>query len=285
MKHTNFSYYKLQKFVGKIGFFLLLALIVVCAVFPFVWAIITSLKSGSDLFSSDIDFSKFTLSNYKSILFEQPFGRNILNSLFVSVSTVLIALSLAFTAAFAIGRIEFRGRKRLLLMILAVSMFPQIAILSGMFELIRSIGFYDQLYGLIFSYLVLVLPYTTWILTTFMRQIPKEIEEAAIMDGASSFQILTKIFMPLLGPALITTGLLSFVTAWNEFLFALTLTLSSNMRTVPVAIALISGSSEFELPWGNIMAASVLVTLPLVILMLVFQRKIISGITSGAVKG
>ncbi len=285
MKHTNLSSYKIRKNISKIAFFLLLALIVTCAVFPFVWAIITSLKSGSDLFSSDIGFSKFTLNNYKSILFEQPFGRNIVNSLFVSVSTVLIALSLAFTAAFAIGRIEFRGRKRLLLMILAVSMFPQIAILSGMFELIRSIGFYDQLYGLIFSYLVLVLPYTTWILTTFMRQIPKEIEEAAIMDGASSFQIITKIFMPLLGPALITTGLLSFVTAWNEFLFALTLTLSSNMRTVPVAIALISGSSEFELPWGNIMAASVLVTLPLVILMLVFQRKIISGITSGAVKG
>jgi trehalose/maltose transport system permease protein len=118
-----------------------------------------------------------------------------------------------------------------------------------------------------------------------MRQIPKEIEEAAIVDGASSFQIMTQIFMPLLLPALITTGLLSFVTAWNEFLFALTLTLSSNMRTVPVSIALMSGASEFELPWGNIMAASVVVTLPLVCLMLIFQRKIISGLTSGAVKG
>ena len=266
-------------------FAVVLLCIITFASFPFVWAIITSLKTGSDLFTPEIIFSKLTLKNYKAIFTEQPFGENILNSLSVAVATVLIALSIAFSASFALGRIDFRGKKTLLIMVLAVSMFPQIAILSGMFELIRSIGFYDQLYGLVFAYLALVLPYTTWILTNFMRQVPKEIEEAAIVDGASSFQIMLHIFMPLLLPALITTGLLSFVTAWNEFLFALTLTLSSNMRTVPVAIALMSGASEFELPWGNIMAASVIVTLPLVCLMLIFQRKIISGLTSGAVKG
>ncbi len=283
MNHIN--YYRFKKKFSALMFGVLLLCIITFAAFPFVWAIVTSLKTGSDLFTPEIVFSKLTLKNYKAIFTEQPFGENILNSLSVAVATVLVSLLIAFSAAFALGRIDFRGKKTLLIMVLAVSMFPQIAILSGMFELIRSIGFYDQLYGLVFAYLALVLPYTTWILTNFMRQVPKEIEEAAIVDGASSFQIMTHIFMPLLLPALVTTGLLSFVTAWNEFLFALTLTLSSNMRTVPVAIALMSGASEFELPWGNIMAASVIVTLPLVCLMLIFQRKIISGLTSGAVKG
>ena len=285
MNSSKIFYYKAQKKLSSFLFFILLMLIIGYAAFPFVWAIITSFKSGSDLFTTKIIFKKLTLANYRSILFEQPFGRNILNSLFVAVSTVAIALSLALSAAFALGRIQFRGKKLILMSILSVSMFPQIAVLSGMFELVRSLGLYDKLYGLIFAYLALILPFTTWVLTTFMKQIPKEIEEAAIMDGASSFQIVTKIFMPLLGPALITTGLLSFIVAWNEFLFALTLTLSSNMRTVPVAIALISGASQFELPWGNIMAASIVVTLPLIFLVMIFQRKIISGLTAGAVKG
>ena len=285
MNSSKIFYYKAQKKLSSFLFFILLMVIIGYAAFPFVWAIITSFKSGSDLFTTKIIFKKLTLANYRSILFEQPFGRNILNSLFVAVSTVAIALSLALSAAFALGRIQFRGKRLILMSILSVSMFPQIAVLSGMFELVRSLGLYDKLYGLIFAYLALILPFTTWVLTTFMKQIPKEIEEAAIMDGASSFQIVTKIFMPLLGPALITTGLLSFIVAWNEFLFALTLTLSSNMRTVPVAIALISGASQFELPWGNIMAASILVTLPLIFLVMIFQRKIISGLTAGAVKG
>ncbi|MCG8314172.1 MAG: carbohydrate ABC transporter permease, partial [Pseudomonadales bacterium] len=147
------------------------------------------------------------------------------------------------------------------------------------------LGLYNNLLALSLSYLMFTLPFTVWVLTTFMRELPKELEEAAIVDGATPFIIVTRIFMPLMGPALVTTGLLAFIVAWNEFLFALTFTLSSEMRTVPVAIALISGASTHELPWGNIMAASVIVTVPLIVLVLIFQRRIVSGLTAGAIKG
>jgi trehalose/maltose transport system permease protein len=216
---------------------------------------------------------------------EQPFARNIANSLFVAVSTVAVSLALAVAAAYALGRISFRGRRPLLFTILGVSMFPQIAVLSGMFELVRALGLYNNLLALTLSYMIFTLPFTVWVLTTFMRELPKELEEAAIVDGAKPVTIVTRVFMPLLGPALITTGLLAFIAAWNEFLFALTFTLTQDMRTVPVAIALISGASAYELPWGNIMAASVIVTVPLIILVLIFQRRIVSGLTAGAVKG
>jgi trehalose/maltose transport system permease protein len=223
--------------------------------------------------------------NYLAVFREQPFGRNILNSIIVAVSTVLLSLGLAVLAAYALGRIRFRGRTALLFVVLGVSMFPQIAVLSGMFELIRWLGLYNNLLALTLSYMIFTLPFTVWVLTTFMRELPKELEEAAIVDGARPFTIVTRVFMPLMGPALVTTGLLAFIAAWNEFLFALTFTLSSEMRTVPVAIALISGASAYELPWGNIMAASVTVTVPLIVLVLVFQRRIVSGLTAGAVKG
>jgi trehalose/maltose transport system permease protein len=173
----------------------------------------------------------------------------------------------------------------LLLTVLSVSMFPQIAVLSGLFEVIRYFGLFNSLWALVFSYMIFTLPFTVWVLTAFMRNMPVEIEEAAIMDGASSLTIIRRVFLPLMWPAMVTTGLLAFIHAWNEFLFALTFLSTDSQRTVPVAIALISGRSEFEIPWGNIMAASVIVTLPLVMLVLVFQRKIVSGLTAGAVKG
>lgn len=274
-----------KRLLGKTAFYLLLLVIGLYTVFPFYWAIVSSLKSGTALFQVEFWPSKPQWSNYITVFQEQPFGRNILNSLFVAVSTVLLSLALALSAAYALSRIEFRGRRLLLFMILGVSMFPQIAVLSGMFELINSLGLYNNLLALSFSYLVFTLPFTVWVLTTFMRELPKELEEAAIIDGATPLIIITRVFMPLMGPALVTTGLLAFIVAWNEFLFALTFTLSSDMRTVPVAIALISGSSSRELPWGNIMAASVIVTVPLIILVLVFQKRIVSGLTAGAVKG
>ena len=150
-----------------------------------------------------------------------------------------------------------------------VSMFPQVAVLSGLFELIRALDLYDNLGSLVLSYFIFTLPFTTWMLTVFMREIPRDLEEAAVMDGATPWQLVRHVFLPLLGPAFVTTGLLAFIAAWNEFLFALTFTLSNTRRTVPVAIALITGASEFELPWGNIMAASVIVTVPLILLVLV----------------
>lgn len=267
------------------AFYGLLGVIVLQAVFPFYYAILTSLESGQSIFEVNYLPEAASLANYWSMISDGVFGKQILNSVFVATVVVFISLFLAVTAAYALSRIRFRGRGLLLLTILSVSMFPQIAVLSGLFEVIRALGLFNSLWSLVFSYMIFTLPFTVWVLTTFMRKMPVEIEEAAIVDGASSFTIIWRIFLPLMWPAMVTTGLLAFIHAWNEFLFALTFLSTDSQRTVPVAIALISGLSEFEIPWGNIMAASVIVTLPLVVLVLIFQRKIVSGLTAGAVKG
>lgn len=275
----------MKRLLGWTGFYVLVAAIILYAVFPFYYAIVTSLKAGSQLFSIEYFPMTWNWDNYVSVFREQPFAYNLLNSVLVSFAVVALSLFFGVTAAFALGRVQFRGRGLLLMTVLGVSMFPQVAVLSGMFELIRGFGLYNNLLGLVISYMIFTLPFTVWVLTTFMRDLPKELEEAAIMDGANPWQIIVKVFMPLMWPALVTTGLLAFIAAWNEFLFALTFTLTNTQRTVPVAIALISGASQYELPWGNIMAASVIVTLPVVVLVLIFQRRIVSGLTAGAVKG
>jgi trehalose/maltose transport system permease protein len=257
----------------------------VVSVFPFYYAVLTSFKSGTDLFRINYWPTSFSLDNYFNVLATGSFPRNLLNSVFVATLTVLLALLLAVTASFALSRVRFRGRGLLLLTILGVSMFPQMAVLAGLFEVIRFLGIYNTPWALIFSYTIFTLPFTVWVLTTFMRDLPVEIEEAAIVDGAGPWVIITRVFMPLMWPALVTTGLLAFIGAWNEFLFALTFTANNDNRTVPVAIALLSGSTQYEIPWGNIMAASVIVTVPLVVLVLIFQRKIVSGLTAGGVKG
>lgn len=274
-----------MRWLKKVAFWVLLAVIGVYTLFPFYWAIVSSLKTGSELFEVTPWPRHPAWSNYAQVFAEQPFGRNILNSLIVATAVVLLSLVLGLTASFALGRIRFRGRRVLLLSVLGVSMFPQIAVLSGMFELIRWLGIYNSLPAMIVSSLILTLPFTVWTLTTFMRELPIELEEAAIMDGATPWIIVTRVFLPLLGPAMVTTGLLAFISAWNEFLFALTFTLTNEVRTVPVAIALLSGGSAYELPWGIIMAASVIVTVPLVLLVLILQKRIVSGLTAGAVKG
>jgi trehalose/maltose transport system permease protein len=274
-----------RRLLSRVLLYLLVALIVFYTVFPFYWAIVSSLKTGSGLYVVEAFPRDPAWGNYVAIFREQPFARNILNSVFVATSVVAISLLLAVTASWALGRVQFRGRGLLLLAVLSVSMFPQVAVLSGMFELVRALGIYNNLLSLTLSYMIFTLPFTTWVLTTFVRELPKELEEAALVDGARPWTILTKVFLPLLGPALVTTGLLAFIAAWNEFLFALTFTLANERRTVPVAIALVSGASQFELPWGRVMAASVIVTVPLVVLVLIFQRRIVSGLTAGAVKG
>ncbi|WP_137181145.1 carbohydrate ABC transporter permease [Roseomonas sp. AR75] len=274
-----------RRALGRIALYLLVAVIVVYTVFPFYWAVVSSLKSGQALFGTELWPRDPQWSNYTALFSQQPFARNILNSVFVAGSVVLVSLALGAGAAYALGRVRFRGRVPLLMVILSVSMFPQVAVLSGMFELIRFLGLYNNLLGLTLSYLIFTLPFTVWVLTTFMRELPQELEEAAMVDGATPFVTVTRVFLPLMAPAMATAGLLAFIAAWNEFLFALTFTLTNEMRTVPVAIALISGASAFELPWGRIMAASVIVTVPLILLVLVFQRRIVSGLTAGAVKG
>lgn len=271
--------------LGRVALYAIAAVILLYTLFPFVWAISTSLKSGSAIFDTALIPADPRWDNYIEVFREQPFGLNILNSIIVATSTVLLSLALGLTAAHALGRVDFRGRTLLLVTVLGVSMFPQVAVLSGLFELVRWLGLYNTLPALTFSYLIFTLPFTVWVLTTFMRALPVELEEAAMIDGASSWMVLTRVFLPLLAPAMVTTGLLAFIAAWNEFLFALTFTLTDERRTVPVAIALISGASAFEVPWGRIMAASVTVTVPLIALVLVFQRRIVAGLTAGAVKG
>ncbi|MCL6270786.1 carbohydrate ABC transporter permease [Sansalvadorimonas sp. 2012CJ34-2] len=275
----------MNKTIKSVLFYALVLAVILISVFPFYYAVVTSFRSGTALFSTSLWPFPVDLKNYFVIFQEQPFGTNIINSIIVATSVVVFSLAIAVTASYALARIHFRGRGLLLMTVLSVSMFPQVAILSGMFELIRSLGVYNSLPGLIIPNTVLTLPFTVWVLTTFMKELPKELEEAAIVDGASPLTIVVRVFMPLMWPALVTTGLLAFISAWNEFLFALTFTLSNEVRTVPVAIALMSGGSEHELPWGNIMAASVVVTTPIVALVLIFQRKIVAGLTAGAVKG
>lgn len=277
--------FDLWKFTKSTLFYALVVVIVVFSVFPFYYAILTSFKSGTGLFQVNYWPTEINFTNYIDVFNQRDFPRNLLNSVFVASVTVILALLLAITAAYALSRVRFRGRGLLLMTILAVSMFPQIAVLAGLFELIRAIGIYNTPWALIFSYTIFTLPFTVWVLTTFMRDLPVEIEEAAVVDGATPWVIITKVFMPLMWPALVTTGLLAFIGAWNEFLFALTFTSSNATRTVPVAIGLLSGGSRYEIPWGLIMAASVIVTVPLVVLVLIFQRKIVSGLTAGGVKG
>jgi trehalose/maltose transport system permease protein len=266
-------------------FGLLVAAVLLFLLFPVYWAVVTSLKAGSALFEVDYLPPRPAWGNYVGVFAEQAFGLNILNSVIVACTTVAVSLALGLFAAHALSRVEFRGRRLLLYCILGVSMFPQIAVLTGMFELINRLGLYDRRLGLSLSYLIFTLPFTVWVLTAFMRDLPVELEDAARVDGAGPWTVVVRIFLPLMGPALATSGLLAFIVAWNEFLFALTFTLTNRARTVPVAIALISGASEHELPWGRIMAASVIVTAPLVLLALACQRRIVAGLTAGSLRG
>ncbi|PKF78781.1 sugar ABC transporter permease [Vibrio sp. vnigr-6D03] len=265
-------------------FYILVAIIAVYTLFPFYWSIVSSFKQGADLFKVEF-FPSIQWDNYISVLSNGTFLRNILNSVIVATAVVAVSLFLSVTASYALGRVKFKGRTTILMAILSVSMFPQVVILSGLLGMINLLELYNTLWALILAYMIFTLPFTVWVITTFMKELPQELEDAARMDGCSTFRIITHVFFPILGPALVSTGLLAFIAAWNEFLFALTFVLNDEMRTVPVAIALISGASRYELPFGAIMAASVIVTVPLVVLVLVFQRKIVSGLTAGAIKG
>jgi trehalose/maltose transport system permease protein len=271
----------------RIGFYIMVFLLLIYTVFPFYWAINTSLTPSSELFSETVQYwpKNPTFDNYVSVFTKQDFAKNLFNSLVVASLTVVVSLVIGSLAAYALGRFRFKGKTIVLYIVLGVSMFPQIAVLPGLFTLIRNFGIYNTYNAMIFSYLIFTLPFTVWVLTSFVREIPGELEEAALVDGANTFQTLTQVLLPVMGPGLFTTGLLAFINAWNEYLFALTFTLGDKVRTVPVAISQFGGASSYESPWPNIMAGSVVVTIPLIILVLIFQRRIVSGLTAGAVKG
>jgi trehalose/maltose transport system permease protein len=274
--------------LSRVAFAAFVAGVVLFALFPFAYAIFSSLLTGSALYDlREVYTTGVSGMNYRA-LFErgQYFGTSILNSMMVATAVVALSLFLGLMASYALGRVQFKGRSLLLMAILAVSMFPQVAVLAGMYEMMQAFGLYNRSLGLVVPYMLFTVPFSAWVMTAFMRELPKELEEAAIMDGCSAGRILWDVFMPLLRPVLVSVGLLAFVAAWNEFLFALTFVNQDTSRTVPVAISLFGGgASSMELPWGKLMAASVVVTLPLVALVLIYQEKIVSGLAAGAVKG
>ncbi len=276
-----------MRWMQRLLFYLLVVFVVVYSVFPFYWALISSFKPSDALFSPDPSFLPipFTLDHYRNVFFQANFGRNLLNSLIVAGGATLLSLTLGALAAYALGRLPFPPRNAVLYIVLGMTMFPQIAVLGGLFILLRQAGLFNTHLGLILSYLLFTLPFTVWVLVGYFRGLPRELEEAAYVDGATPLQTLVKVMLPLTGPGLVTTGLLAFIATWNEYLFALTFTVGDNVRTVPPAIASFGGASPFEIPWGSIMAASVVVTVPLVVLVLVFQNRIVAGLTAGAVKG
>ncbi|MEZ4719326.1 MAG: carbohydrate ABC transporter permease [Caldilineaceae bacterium] len=261
-------------------FYAMVAFIAIYALFPFYWAFNTSLKTEDEMFSRATYVPQApTLANYRAVLQDDTFLLALRNSAFVSSTTALLSLAVGSFAAYALGRLRFRGRTALLYMVLSMTMFPAISILSGLYTVVREFGVFGTPFALILTYPVFTLPFTVWVLTSFFRGLPEEIEQAAIVDGATPFQRFRMILLPLLAPALVTTGLLSFVSSWNEYLFALNFTITNPAaQTVTVAIAQFSGVEAMQEPIAEIMAAAMIVTIPLVALVLIFQNRIAEGL-------
>ena len=288
----------LGRAVTKLPFWLLILAIAVYALFPFYWALRSAITPNADLFSTPISYfpSHPTWAHFDEALSSSFFRRALLNSTIVAGSVTLISLAIGSLAAYALGRFRFRGKSFVLYLMLSMTIFPQIAILGALytmfsgFHLLGPIDFpklYDTPWALIFSYLIFTLPFTVWVLTSFMRALPGDLEEAAYVDGATALQVFWKVLLPLIAPGLVTTGLLAFIAAWNEYLYAVSFLQSPKHYTVPVAIVLFTPSSgnAFQFPWGTVMAATIVVTLPLVLATLILQRRILAGLTAGAVKG
>jgi trehalose/maltose transport system permease protein len=261
------------------------AAIVIFCLFPFYWMVNISLKTGADLTSGKAYPPSPTLKNYQSIFQNGDFTRALLNSAVISIATTVLALMVGSFCAYALARLRFRGKFPILALVLSITTFPAIAIAAPLFRLWSDVGIYNTWIGLIIPNLTFALPLTIYILVSFFKEIPKDLEEAALVDGATYFQAFRKVVVPLAAPGLATAGILTFIGVWNEFLFAITLTSSSSARPVPAAIAFFTGSTQFELPLGTISAASVVISVPLIFLVLFFQKRIVAGLTAGAVKG
>jgi trehalose/maltose transport system permease protein len=278
---------KQRKLLGNIGFYLLIAVIFVYLMFPFYWATISALKTEAELIRTPATFfpENLSLQNFRAVLMNTRFLTGILNSVLVASAATILSLLFGSFAGFALGKMRFRGRSPSLYTILAMTMFPQVAVLAGLYAVIRVLAM-PTLLSLILSYLIFTLPFTVWVLTAFFKGLPSTLLQAAQVDGATFMQTFWQVLLPLTAPALVTTGLLAFINAWNEYLFALTFTATNpRAQTVPVAIANLTGRIARQEPVGEIMAGALIVTVPLVILVLVFQNRIVEGLTAGAVKG
>ena len=260
-------------------------IVVASALIPVVWIISLSLKSPADLSDRRFFPRRISLENYQAVFEDAQFPAALVNSLGIALISTLLAVGLAMFAAYAIVRLEFPGRKWVLGGALAIAMFPPISVVGPLFELWRLSGLYDTWPGLIVPYTAFTLPLAIWILSAFFREIPWDLDKAARIDGASPFQAFRYVIAPLAAPGVFTAAILVFIFAWNEFLFATSLTSTNRARTVPAAITFFTGSSQFEQPTATIAAASVVVTIPIIAIVLLFQRRIVAGLTAGAVKG
>jgi len=268
-----------------IALWIAVVLICVFCLMPFYWLINVSLKTGGALSQADLIPPSPSLDNYKSIFENADFTAALRNSVIVTTITTVLALVFGSFAAYALARLRFKFKFLILAIVLSISTFPPIAIAAPIFKLWTDVGIYNTYVGLIIPYLTFALPLAIYILASFFKEIPKELEEAALVDGATNFQAFRKVVLPLAAPGLVTAGLLTAFFVWNEFLLAVTLTSSPDAFTVPVAVANFTGSTEFEIPLGTISAASVIITVPLVALVIIFQKRIVAGMTAGAVKG
>ena len=261
-----------------------LVLLVALTAFPFYWGIVASLTPEAALFREPSLWpTHIILDHYRALFDERDFWIPIRNSVVVAGTTTLLCIAVGSLAAYALARLEFRGKTTILSLILAVTMFPQISIVSPLYLLLRALRLIDTYPGLILPYLTFAMPLAVWLLVGFFRQLPVDLEEAALVDGATRWQSFTRVILPVSVPALATTAILTFIYCWNEFLFALSFTLGPERQTVPVAIALFRG--QYQVPWGQILAAAVVATVPVAALVLIAQRRIVQGLTAGAVKG
>jgi multiple sugar transport system permease protein len=254
------------------------------ALIPVVWIASLSFKSTDELGDGKF-FSGFSWDNYDVIFSGDIFLRPLLNSIGIALIATLISIVLAAMCAYATSRLDFKGKAVILSGALAVAMFPPISVVGSLFDMWRTIGLYDTWPGLIIPYMTFTLPLAIYTLSAFFREIPWELEQAAQVDGATPFQAFRKIIVPLAAPGVFTAAILVFIFAWNDFIFANTLTSTDNARTVPAALAFFTGASQFEQPIGAVSAAAVVVTIPIIIMVLIFQRRIVAGLTAGAVKG
>ena len=268
-----------------VGWSVAVLAIVVYSLLPVAWITSLSFKQGDDINNQQFWPTHWSLDNYRTVFDTNLFTSALRNSLGISLIETAIAVALATVAAYAIARLEFKGKKWVLSTALAIAMFPTVALVGPLFDMWRSLGIYDTWLGLIIPYISFTLPLAIWTLSSFFRQIPWEMEQAAQVDGATAWQAFVKVIVPLAAPGVATATILVFFFAWNDFVFGISLTATDRARPVPAALAFFTGETFFEQPTAAISAASVIVTIPVMILVLVFQRQIVSGLTSGAVKG
>jgi multiple sugar transport system permease protein len=269
----------------RLGWSSAFAVIVVVSLVPVVWIIMLSLKTPATATDGSFIPHQWTLHNYRDIFNQGIFTSALRNSLGIGLIATALAVTIGASAAYAIARLDFPGKQAILAVALAVVMFPQISLVGPLYNLWRHIGLYDTWPGLIIPYLEFALPLSIYTLSAFFREIPWELEQAAEVDGATPFQAFRKVIAPLAMPGIVTTFIIVFLICWNDFIFAISLTSTNAAQTVPAAIAQFPGASQFTQPIGDITAAAVVVTVPVMIIVLLFQRRIVSGLTAGAVKG